>query len=314
MTGETGPADNAQARHSCPAVSLSLSNALLAGGVLLILNSVWLVAAPSASLAYVANVVAHPLLGLALAALTLVWVMRRVQSLGKLLAAGLGLLGLGLLLGGGVLLVGATRPYEWLLDLHVAASAAGAVLVGAHAWRTAVSAPAPLWALRGGLAALAVAALLAPALRAAWDAGWRDAHRIVNPVRPPATMEGEGDGPDSPFFPSSARTNTGDVIPADFFLTSETCGRCHRDIYDQWNASAHHFSSFNNQWYRRSIEYMQDVVGTRPSKWCAGCHDHAVFFNGRFDRPIREQIDTPEAQAGLGCTSCHSTVPTIFPC
>ena len=308
MTGETGPADNAQARHSCPAVSLSLSNALLAGGVLLILNSVWLVAAPSASLAYVANVVAHPLLGLALAALTLVWVMRCVQSLGKLLAAGLGLLGLGLLLGGGVLLVGATRPYEWLLDLHVAASAAGAVLVGAHAWRTAVSAPAPLWALRGGLAALAVAALLAPALRAAWDAGWRDAHRIVNPVRPPATMEGEGDGPDSPFFPSSARTNTGDVIPADFFLTSETCGRCHRDIYDQWNASAHHFSSFNNQWYRRSIEYMQDVVGTRPSKWCAGCHDHAVFFNGRFDRPIREQIDTPEAQAGLGCTSCHSIV------
>jgi tetratricopeptide (TPR) repeat protein len=70
----------------------------------------------------------------------------------------------------------------------------------------------------------------------------------------------------------------------------------------------HHFSSFNNQWYRKSIEYMQDVVGTRPSKWCAGCHDHAVFFNGRFDRPIREQIETPEAQAGLACTSCHSIV------
>jgi len=289
-------------------VPLSLSNALLAGGVLLVLNSVWLAAAPSASLAYVANVVAHPLLGLALAALTLVWVMRRVQSLGRLRAAGLGFLGIGLLLGCGVLVVGATRPFEWLLDLHVAASAAGAVLVGAHAWRAAPVLPVPVWAIRGGLAALAVAALLTPALRATWDADWRAAHRIVNPVRPPATMEDEGDGPDSPFFPSSARTNTGDVIPADFFLTSETCGRCHRDIYEQWDASAHHFSSFNNQWYRRSIEYMQDVVGTRPSKWCAGCHDHAVFFNGRFDRPIREQIDTPEAQAGLGCTSCHSIV------
>ena len=308
MTGQTGPAGNAQARHSRPAAVRPLSKALIAGAVLLVLNSVWLVAAPSASLAYVANVVAHPLLGLAFAASTLVWVMRRVQSLGRLPAAGLGLLGAGLLLGCGVLVVGATRPYEWLLDLHVAASAAGAVLVGAHVWRTAPLAPAPVWAIRGGLAALAVAALLTPALRAAWDADWRAAHRIVNPVRPPATMEGEGDGPDSPFFPSSARTNTGDVIPADFFLTSETCGRCHRDIYEQWNASAHHFSSFNNQWYRRSIEYMQDVVGTRPSKWCAGCHDHAVFFNGRFDRPIREQIDTPEAQAGLGCTSCHSIV------
>ncbi len=76
-------------------------------------------------------------------------------------------------------------------------------------------------------------------------------------------------------------------------MTSKTCERCHKDIYDQWNSSAHHFSSFNNQWYRKSIEYMQDVVGTKPSKWCAGCHDHAVFFNGRFDKPIKEQIDTP---------------------
>jgi lipoprotein NlpI len=89
-------------------------------------------------------------------------------------------------------------------------------------------------------------------------------------------------------------------------LTSESCGRCHVDIYKEWKSSVHHFSSFNNQWYRKSVEYMQDVVGTKPSKWCAGCHDHAVFFNGRFDRPIKEQIDTPEAQAGLGCTSCHS--------
>ena len=121
-------------------------------------------------------------------------------------------------------------------------------------------------------------------------------------------MEGEGPGPKSPFFPSSADTDSGKIIPANFFMTSATCGKCHKDIYDQWNASAHHFSSFNNQWYRKSIEYMQDVVGTKPSKWCAGCHDHAVFFNGRFDRPIKEQIDTPEAQNGLGCTSCHSIV------
>jgi tetratricopeptide (TPR) repeat protein len=98
----------------------------------------------------------------------------------------------------------------------------------------------------------------------------------------------------------------GGIIPANFFMTSAACGRCHKDIYDQWNSSAHHFSSFNNQWYRKSVEYMQDVVGTKPSKWCAGCHDHAVFFNGRFDTPIKEQIDTPEAQAGLGCTSCHA--------
>ncbi len=98
----------------------------------------------------------------------------------------------------------------------------------------------------------------------------------------------------------------GGIIPSNFFMDSETCGECHKDIYEQWNSSVHHFASFNNQFYRKSIEYMQDTVGTQPSKWCAGCHDHAVFFNGRFERPIKEQIDTPEAHAGLACTSCHS--------
>ena len=68
----------------------------------------------------------------------------------------------------------------------------------------------------------------------------------------------------------------------------------------------HHFASFNNQFYRKSIEYMQSIDGTKGSKWCAGCHDHAVFFNGRFEKPIKDQIDTPEAQNGLGCVSCHS--------
>ena len=121
-------------------------------------------------------------------------------------------------------------------------------------------------------------------------------------------MDEEGGGPKSPFFPSSAKTNVGGIIPSNFFMDSETCGKCHKDIYEQWNSSAHHFASFNNQFYRKSIEYMQDVVGTQPSKWCAGCHDHAVFFNGRFERPIKEQIDTPEAQAGLACTSCHAII------
>jgi hypothetical protein len=117
-------------------------------------------------------------------------------------------------------------------------------------------------------------------------------------------MEGEGGGTATPFFPSSAETNVGGVIPSKFFMTANECARCHKEIYDQWNASAHHFGSFNNQWYRKSIEYMQDVIGTKPSKWCAGCHDHAVFFNGRFDKPIREQIETKRAQLHLVSFHC----------
>ncbi len=89
-------------------------------------------------------------------------------------------------------------------------------------------------------------------------------------------------------------------------MESDSCKRCHEDIYNQWYSSVHHFSSFNNQWYRKSIEYMQDTIGTKPSKWCGGCHDPAVLYAGLMDTPIKEIVHTPPAQAGLGCMMCHS--------
>ncbi len=119
-------------------------------------------------------------------------------------------------------------------------------------------------------------------------------------------MDSEGDGPSGPFFPSSAQTKHHGQIPSTYFMESQSCERCHSDIYKQWQSSAHHFSSFNNPWYRKSIEYMQDVGGVQPSKWCAGCHDPALLYSGMFDRPIREIENTPAAQAGLGCMMCHS--------
>ena len=47
----------------------------------------------------------------------------------------------------------------------------------------------------------------------------------------------------------------------------------------------------------------------KPSKWCAGCHDHAVFFNGRFDTAHRASRSIrPKRSAGLACMSCHAIV------
>ena len=135
---------------------------------------------------------------------------------------------------------------------------------------------------------------------------WARSAVITNPAMPAESMDGEGDGPSGPFFPSSAQVYGGQKIPSNFFMESESCKRCHEDIYNQWQSSAHHFSSFNNQWYRKSIEYMQDTVGTRPSKWCGGCHDPAVLYAGKMDTPIKQIVHTPAAQAGLGCMMCHS--------
>ena len=108
---------------------------------------------------------------------------------------------------------------------------------------------------------------------------WQRANRIENPSIAPETMNDEGDGPSGPFFPSSAQTAGGVHIPASYFTESDSCQRCHADIYKEWQGSAHHFSSFNNAWYRKSIEYMQDTVGIEPSKWCAGCHDPALLYS-----------------------------------
>ena len=134
-------------------------------------------------------------------------------------------------------------------------------------------------------------------------------YTVRNPLTPPLGMEGEGGGATSFMFPSSARTPDGKPIRSEFFMDSESCKRCHSDIYSQWQSSMHHFASFNNQWYRKSIEYMQDTIGIKSSLWCGGCHDHALVLAGKMQKhPIREIENTPEGQNGLGCMSCHAIV------
>lgn len=152
---------------------------------------------------------------------------------------------------------------------------------------------------------MAAAILFPLSIRIAWPRGEK---QVRNPLPVPLSMEEEGAGPKSPFWPSAARTSTGGLIPSSYFMDSKRCGDCHEEIYRQWQSSMHRWSSFNNRFYARSIEHMQEISGTRGSKWCAGCHDHAMLFSGMFERPAAEQMDKPEAHAGLGCVSCHSIV------
>jgi tetratricopeptide (TPR) repeat protein len=283
--------------------------ALIGGFVLLLLNSAYLFGSSAPTLVHFANVALHPALGAVLAIAAIVAIGRRGLPAGATLRLLAVFATAAAALGGIILVTGATRRYEPLVMAHVVAGAlAGLALVAVAFTRrpadgSLLASPRVRVSLAMVMLTAAVAGLIAwraPAARAR-------AYEIRNPLSVPTAMDDEGGGREAnPFFPSSSQTNVGGIIPATFFMTSATCGRCHKEIYDEWNASAHHMSSFNNQWYRKSIEYMQDVIGTQPSKWCAGCHDHAVFFNGRFDRPIKEQIDTPEAQNGLGCLSCHA--------
>jgi Flp pilus assembly protein TadD len=273
----------------------------------LFVTAAYLFVWPAANVPYFAAVILHLLAGIALL-IFLVFALRGILR-GASMTSWIGwiLIAIGGVLGA-VLIKTGTRRDEWpLLYAHMAACAAGgALLASAWAGKHGLLANRPVTGLVRSASFLLAAGLLVLGARSIRTTSWERSHRIENPAIAPATMDSEGDGPSGPFFPSSAQTAHGVEIPANYFTESDSCQRCHADIYKEWQGSAHHFSSFNNAWYRKSIEYMQDTVGVKPSKWCAGCHDPALLYSGMFDRPIREVENTPAGQAGLGCMMCHS--------
>jgi tetratricopeptide (TPR) repeat protein len=278
------------------------------GFLILLLNAAYIWAFAFPTVFYMTNVLAHLGLGLALSLMLLRLLGRDAQlRSGALPAVGFFLIAFGL---GAYLAVGGnTVDRRWALVAHIVTALLGIVVLFAYVWRLGKSQRGGWLRFRNSFAICLAVLVILPAASAIYSRTFPSpTDHIRNPQSAPLSMSGEGGGPKSPFFPSSAKTNVGGIIPSNFFMDSTACGECHKDIYEQWKSSMHHFASFNNQFYRKSIEYMQSVVGTQPSKWCAGCHDHAVFFNGRFDRPVKEQIDTAEARAGLACTSCHAIV------
>ena len=113
------------------------------------------------------------------------------------------------------------------------------------------------------------------------------------------------------FQPSAATTSTGEFISAQSMMMDDYCLKCHKDAYNGWFHSSHHFSSFNNPFYLFSIEESRKVMlerdgDVRASRWCAGCHDPVAFFSGQFDNPEFDIANHPTAKAGITCTACHA--------
>ena len=274
--------------------------------LLLLLNSAYLFSFGEPTLFYISNILLHLVLGVLLVipfSAYLYKTLKKITSLGRVSVI---CIIVGIVTGVCLMIVGATTPYRWILYTHIISISIGSFLFCIHLLRdnnylTPIFKKIIICVLIG-IVFFPIGAKLSQHYFPEED------YLVKNPALPPASMYDEGGGATGHFFPASVETETGNLIPTDFFLTSETCATkgCHPDIYKQWNESAHHFSSFNNQWYRKSIIYMQEVNGIQPSKWCGGCHDPAVLLNGVMDKPIRENLHTPAAQAGLACTACHS--------
>ncbi len=113
---------------------------------------------------------------------------------------------------------------------------------------------------------------------------------------------------DTVFFPSYSETFDQGLLDGKKLAANEYCQSCHPDSFHQWQRSAHRFSSFNNPFYRKSVELMADRVGRERTKWCSGCHDPVVLFTGQMGAATQAKFsyDSWEAQQGLTCLSCHS--------
>jgi len=268
----------------------------------LTLSAIYLYAWPAANWFYAAVVLFHVGLGVAfcIGSLRLLPVVMRAPAIVKL---GTLVLAVGATLGLALIYTGASRPYTKLLLSHATVSALAVALLAGWWLSRRSDANRSAWGPAMGIVAVAV--VVAFGAKYSRDS-WSKRFVIRNPEIAPLSMNNEGDGANGPFFPSSAQVAGNKKIPSKYFMESDACERCHQDIFKQWNSSAHHFSSFNNQWYRKSVEYMQEVNGVKPSKWCGGCHDPAVLYSGLMDTPIKEIVNTPPAQAGLGCMMCHS--------
>ena len=279
----------------------------------LVLQSGYLAFTASPDPFYVGNVFLHHYGGLLLSIFVAIAALRALSAARQAKSAGFGT-GVLAFLAGIVAVITAivleqvhnTRETRWILNLHIVSAIATVLLAILATFIHSRRHPG-----FGAVVARRLSIGLVLGLAVGGAAYWLDdsdtRYVIDNPERPPLVMENEAmGGAEGPFFPSSASTSTGGRIPSDFFMTSETCQRCHSDIYEQWEQSAHHFSSFNNQWYRKSIEYMQEVNSIQSAKWCAGCHDHAAFFNGMMDDPVSSFINTQEAHTGIACNSCHA--------
>ena len=308
--------------------SSRLGQWLLVLGLALVANSAYVAAFSSPNVFYVGNDLLHPFLGVLVAILLVAFAIKhRGFFRGTAVLVSLSLLGLGAVFGLYLAVAGMTRPHTIELYLHVGCVIGGLAFLLIHLWKRTVEGRkskvegqgATEFDLRRStfdyrLFRWCTAVMLGSLAFYGAAAGYQHffpnpSYSVRNPSSAPLTMSDEGAGANSLMFPSSARTSDGQPIKSAFFMNSESCQRCHADIYAQWQSSMHHFASFNNQWYRKAVEYMQDTIGIKPSLWCGGCHDHALSIADKMQKyPIRDIENTPAGQNGLGCMSCHAIV------
>lgn len=107
-----------------------------------------------------------------------------------------------------------------------------------------------------------------------------------------------------PFYPSQLRVADDGEIDLKAFANVQACTVCHEAAGEHWADSAHAHASFDNPWYRASVDALRESVGFESSRHCAGCHDPLPLLAGKMDGPV--DAGEPLSLAGITCLICHS--------
>ncbi|MDH3199758.1 MAG: multiheme c-type cytochrome [Myxococcales bacterium] len=121
-------------------------------------------------------------------------------------------------------------------------------------------------------------------------------------------------GPPVPFGDAMQRVSSPSLLSApstidlERLAKTDDCAGCHSDVASHWMHSAHAYASFDNPWYRTSVDEFREHRGAKASRFCAGCHDPLLLLSGDIDRQVKPENEL--AYAGITCLVCHSVEST----
>ncbi len=99
------------------------------------------------------------------------------------------------------------------------------------------------------------------------------------------------------------------------FISPETCGGCHDEIYEQWKASMHNLSHVDELYRAAAFHYLKGLTDSseiKEAEHCVVCHTPIGYYSG-FPKKVSEERDgaakIPEiAKQGIQCDYCHSAI------
>ena len=107
-------------------------------------------------------------------------------------------------------------------------------------------------------------------------------------------------GPKRPFAPSLATTASGGAYDARSLGGSAACGRCHKQIYDEWQVSAHRYAAMDPA-FQKVQTVMAEQNGSESTRYCGGCHDPVSLFSGTKNIFVKDLTGQVGYREGVSC-------------